>query len=146
MKKEYVVAQRYEGPVYCSTNSDDKKILNIGDKLFLDTDNGFFFTETGEPICNYKSSIAINHLIYNEDNKWEERSKLVYKIAWEPRQIKSESVNGNYRFTDKQARIIKEKYDKFIMPIDFGLIFNEKLNDASIEELQKMLNDLELTI
>lgn len=143
--KEYVFHKDFEGVIIASKDNNDVRKYPRGTKVTLQPNN-FIVNKQLETICTLSSSTCQEYLVSNHDSNWEERAKLVNKIALENRKIRSNGKNGVYRFTDEQINILCDKYKEYLEDDNFAIMFNPKLLEADIHVLYRMIKDLNLTI
>lgn len=106
-----------------------KKLQNIGQ----------FIAYENAAVCTVTSDDAFRHFARNDDGNGLERGKLTYDIAYAP---KKPNKDNGFRFTDKQAKMLKRYYKKYLMNTDV-ILFNEAFFNADIEDLQKIKVRLE---
>ena len=111
--------------------SRGKKLTRVGDFLCYEE----------RPICVYRSECAKRHFSINDDTQGIIRGDLTHKIAYSDMRT---TVNGwQSRFSEKQAEVLcSDRWKKFLNPEHDVIIFTDGFFEASVDELQKLYDEL----
>ena len=109
--------------------------LNIPRGTKLIEENAVIKTEKGENICYTTSENAKRYFSRNEDGCGLERGEITYKIAFSQKR-------KEYRFSEKEIKLLIDKWKKFIKSDCDYILFNDDFFNANILELRQMESEL----
>ena len=91
-----------------------------------------------KPICIWRSLTGKKHFARNDDGLGLQRGALTYQIAYAKR------GNGSQRFTDAEQELLRDKYSRFLKPLDDVILFNDEFFELSPAELEEIARDLNI--
>jgi hypothetical protein len=129
---EYIVHHRFKGMgIRGEVNLPRGTVVNLVGKYLVDA-SGI--------ICAVTSENAKKYFARNDDGLGLLRGELTHAIAYR-------GVNKpGYRFTSAQRNTLATKYERFLREDTEFILFNDKFFAASVEDLQKMAEDLGIKV
>jgi len=131
----YIVHHRFKDKGACG------KYFNLPYGTKLITVGEFIATTDKKIICFPTSENGRKYFAINEDGKGLERGALTYAIAYQQR-----NAGNGFRFSDDEAKLIKENYSHFLRQDADVILFNDSFFEADVKELQALADALNIKI
>ena len=134
---KYICYKRYKGKTL------SQSYVNIPYGTEFDA-IGNFLCDDGKALMATTSFNCHQHFARNDDNQGLRRGKLMYAIAYAPRNMKH--ANGqNFRFSEDEISMLVKDYQRFLKNTE-TILFNNDFFNADVPELEELAKKLNIKV